>query len=294
MSVRTSINIPYTVILLNNSSSEYSKDIYMAYTNREIGKIVREYRKKRRLTGGELGARAGISQSKLSKIETGVHATLRHDEIETILNILKVSTPILQQILRSIDSGYQRETLSLYRYFSRDTLDHEVSAKIIRIYCNTTLPLLVQTVAFRKEYATLNGVGNELQNDLKMLTARQDMLWEGTRKYEIIMPQMVLYTVFGSKSVHFSQLDRLERLVAVSNLRIGILPLEVGTAPAEYGSFAVYDDTMAINAMITGEVTTTNKQDIDIHLDIFARLQRMASYDEDAIALIRRAAATLI
>jgi len=263
----------------------------MIYTTREIGKVISEYRKKQQLTGSELASMMQLSQSKISKIETGYYSQLRPVEIQKIMNILKVPVIISQQILRSItDDTQKHDVRRYYEYSFFSGLSAEIASKTVRIYCNTIVPALLQTTSFRKAFSVANGIEDQLPTELQQIMLRQDQLWEGTRKYELIMPEMVLYSFFASREVHLGQLDRIERTIGAPNVRIGIIPLEAGTVPSEYGAFALYDERMVVDAITTGEVESTSRNAIRGHLEIFERLSRIAYYGDDAVALIRKAA----
>jgi transcriptional regulator with XRE-family HTH domain len=262
----------------------------MTYSSREIGQIIRTYRKQRGMNGTELGVKAGLSQSKISKIETGSYRTLQLMELERIVNILVIPRSISQQILRSVKESEAAPSLLARSYFFNRVLKDEQTSGTIRIYCPTLLPALLQTLEFRKHYLAASMRDIDLSHDLKQLTARQDMLWDKNHMYKFLLTETVLYTSFGSEIMR-AQLDRIERMIAVPNIRIGILPLETGAVLADYGPFALYDERLCIQAFATGQTELTKREDIRIHLDLFSRLEEVACFDEQAVKLLQKAAA---
>jgi hypothetical protein len=153
------------------------------------------------------------------------------------------------------------------------------------------MPALTQTVEYRKAYLVKNGFQEQdMPQDLKYVASRQDLMWETGRQYHIVIPQMALYTVVAARHVHRAQLDRLERMLAMPNVKIGIIPLEAGSVAVEHGPFALYDDRVLINAHIHGDTRTTNKEDILTHRMLFDELQALACYGAAAVRLIRTAA----
>ena len=57
---------------------------YLARTTKQLGAIIRRERKKRGLTQGELGAKIGLRQATISKLEAGEPAT----QMQTLLDTL--------------------------------------------------------------------------------------------------------------------------------------------------------------------------------------------------------------
>jgi transcriptional regulator with XRE-family HTH domain len=87
-------------------------------TSKQIGPTLKKLRKQCMLTGLALSASVGISQSKLSKIETG-NILPKPEELAKILNILSVPLNIQQQLFQSLtDSIRNAHSLKLRKYFS--------------------------------------------------------------------------------------------------------------------------------------------------------------------------------
>lgn len=262
----------------------------MKITNRQVGATIRELRKKRGITGVELGHKTNLSQSKISKIETGSVAP-KPDELKKILNILGAPMTIRQQILRSIDNAaYAFGNFQIGFYENTNYIQLDRQSKIVRTFVTNAVPAVLQTFDYRKAYLRLNGLKEEeMGENLKSLNMRQDLLWEGKPKHHILIPQAALYTVIADKPVHRAQLDRIERMLALPNLDIGIIPTEAGFLPFEFTAFAIFDDRVLLNALAHGETQSTDPATIELHLNIFAGLHALACYDDDAAALLRKA-----
>ena len=261
---------------------------------RQVGQTIRELRKKRGITGEEMGRRAGLSQSKISKIETGYYTRLQYGEIKKILNILGASHTITQQILRVVDDAAHNADSKVWFYeynYSHASGELEQRANLIRIYTANGIPALLQTTAYRTASLQRKGIlGDELNDYLKRTVERQDLLWNEKRVFHLILPQAALYTLEAPKRVHVAQLDRLERVISgMLSVKLGVIPVEAGTVLIEHSSFALYDEHTLIQALARYEITTQDQQEIECHSDVFTALERLAFYDDDAIALIRKA-----
>lgn len=260
---------------------------------RFIGKTIQDLRRQLHMTGEELGQRAHLSQSKISKIETGFYGRLKYDEVQKILNILGASKTIQQQILRAVDETAhvtQKHHALQGVTFNSDAGERERGARTIKVYVANGIPALFQTVTYRKASLEYKGFNDaEVQLGIQHTLARQDLIWEGGRTYHIIIPQAALYTLVTSRRQHLVQLDRLERYMGLSNLKLGIISVTAGQVLAEHGSFALYDDQTLVQALPRGETSTQDALDIELCREIFVALDRLAGYGEDAVQLVRKA-----
>lgn len=260
---------------------------------RHIGQVIAALRRNMNITGEELGRRSSMSQSKISKIETGFYAQPNPAEIRTILNILKAPVTIIQRIEYVLDASTPRhktQALSLSIAVTKACFDLEQKSQSIKIYVANAIPALLQTLTYRKASLCYKGINNDdLSTLLNNTLLRQDKLWSGRHKFYFLIPQTVLYTVATTKAEHMMQLDRLERAIDIPHVTFGIIPLEAGTILVEYSSFALYDGHTLVQALSKYELTSHDKEEIELHDNVFRSLSDLALYNEDAVRLIRTA-----
>src|ERR1700691_5335176 len=67
-----------------------------------VGQAIRNLRRTRNMTGEELGKRVGLSQPRISKIETGIDPSPKSADIVAILDILEAPQTIRQQIMSAL------------------------------------------------------------------------------------------------------------------------------------------------------------------------------------------------
>src|ERR1700691_1655660 len=118
-----------------------------------IGQLIRELRRQRNMTGGELAQRIGLSQSKISKIETGLDTNIPSSRIEKILNILEAPQTIRQQIQASLGNS---DIVQVRRLRTRPVSAHERALEelrvvnLLRTFSFNLCPALLQTVEYRE------------------------------------------------------------------------------------------------------------------------------------------------
>lgn len=255
-----------------------------------VGKIVKDLRQSRGLTGRELGVKARMSQSKISKIETGYYTHLIPAEIEIILNILNASKIITQQIMTAIKDDLHT-TRGISRINWRDTnkvLDQERKSQLTRMFMFSGPPASFQTLEYRRYILSTYDRGtDEINQDIDI--KRQDLLWDGHHKYDVIIHEAGLYTIFSPQRVQLAQLDRLERLLDAEYIKLGIMPLQAGLITFEHSSFVLYDERLLVALVGGSEIEFDNPRDIMEHKNKFEVLEKKACYGDEARTLIRNA-----
>lgn len=183
----------------------------------------------------------------------------------------------------------------------REIAELEASAASIRIYDHAVVPGLLQV----REYALLVFEMADV-NDQWDFTAkvegrmhRQVVLLDQSKQFTILMTEATLRWRPGSIALQTEQLRHIRAMMALPNVRIGILPLQ-GRANTIYPEgFWIYADradeadTLVVVELVTDEVTISQPTSIALYLREFDRLCAGAAYDDTAHALIDRIIADL-
>ncbi|HUB93325.1 MAG TPA: Scr1 family TA system antitoxin-like transcriptional regulator [Verrucomicrobiae bacterium] len=260
-------------------------------TDFQVGLAIRTLRQEHQLTGEQLGRMVGMSQAKISRIETGAIGAARSTDIEAILNILNASQTIRQQFALISERG---DSVQIHRFATlqfrfEQTYRREQESKSIRMYVVGGIPALLQTLAYRRELLQQLLAAKDLARALKTITRRQDLLFEPSRRFHFIMPETVLYTRIAHKAVQYAQLDRIGRLLDLHTVAIGIVPMETGLSPLDNCTFGLYDDRFLMRAITDGEIYTEDPTIIAAHHRLFSELERKADYGHAAQTLIEKA-----
>lgn len=258
----------------------------------QIGKILKGLRRQRGLTGISLGEKVGLSQSKISKIETGTHRPT-NEELEKFLNILKPSEIIRQQIYstysqqKSLDEG---KTYTMNFRYNAHAFDVEQKAKDMRVFCMTQTPALLQTAGYREGLLRhFDLTDEEIRKNLKMTLGRQDTLWTKGHSWHFLILETGLYTAAAGATVQREQLDRLERLIGMSQIVIGIIPYNVGFAVVDVSTFVLYDNDHVSMCVAGVDIMSNDSEDVCRHQKLFEELRHKAVYGQEAISYVRAA-----
>jgi transcriptional regulator with XRE-family HTH domain len=252
---------------------------------------LREARRAAGLTGERLAARCGISQSKISKIETGkVLASVTDVErILTALGARQDLTDGLMSLARLANTDFENVRSSLKRGLhqkQRELAALEADASHIRFFLPTMLSGLLQT----PEYARASlGVfpGDHSQAIAKRLD-RQATLYNRAKRFTFILTEAAVRWQLVEPSIMAVQMGRLSSLSELANIRLGIIPLDTCIPDGPLNTFTVYDDRIATAETFGGVIMMRDPRDVTYHLELFAFFERYAVFDDTVRALLEK------
>lgn len=255
----------------------------------ELATALRDARRAAGLTGERLAARCGISQSKISKIETGkVLATLT--DVERILNALGTSqdrTAELMALARLANTEFQSVRASLKRGLhqkQRELAALETDTLHIRFF----LPLMITGLLQTPEYARAslaNFPGDHPQAIAKRLD-RQAALYNPAKRFTFILTEAAVRWQLCEPQVMAVQMGRLASLSELPNIRLGIIPLDSYVPDGPLNTFTVYDERIATAETFGGVIMMRDPRDIAYHLELFAFFERYAVTGGEVRALL--------
>jgi transcriptional regulator with XRE-family HTH domain len=255
----------------------------------ELATALREARKQAGLTGDRLAARCGISQSKISKIETGKVLPSATD-VERILSSLGVGgelTADLMALARLANMEFQSVRASLRRGLhqkQRELAALEADSRHIRFF----LPLMITGLLQTPEYARAslaNFPGDHPQTIAKRLD-RQANLYNSVKRFTFVLTEAAVRWQLCEPRVMAVQMGRLASLSELPNIRLGIIPLDKYVPDGPLNTFTVYDERIATAETFGGVIMMRDPRDVSYHLELFAFFEQYAVFDEEARALL--------
>lgn len=262
---------------------------------RQIGKLIRNLRREQDLTGVAIAKQAGISQSKLSKIETGIILPTAA-EAQMMLHILGVAEHIQQQIADLLSRRRtERHTPDRQPQTNHDdALDFEASASTVSILTINAIPSLLQTATYMASKLRHYQAGTaDFEHQKAVWLQRQDLMLNKRRRSNFIIIEAALYTPIVGPHDMLIQLDRLERMTNFANIEIGILPTAEGLTQLEHGAFAYYElpsRTVVHQPYVGGAYISSEPDVVAACRHAFETLRKRAAYHDSARILIRQAA----
>ncbi|MGH3921326.1 MAG: helix-turn-helix domain-containing protein, partial [Pseudonocardiaceae bacterium] len=255
---------------------------------------MRQLRIQAGLSGAEAARRAGLSQSKISRAETGSFLPTE-DDVAALCRIYRAS-PQIRRELRDMTRELRESTTSARVVLQRGGWwmqqrigKLETAASRIRTFAPATVVGLVQTQSY---IDALLGTSLTGQDRRRMISARlqRQRIIDTDREFILVMAEGALRWNMGGAEVMVEQMDRLVLESWRPNVRLGIIEWTTpATVPALHG-FTIYDSRAVLLGTQTATAIVTDRQDMRAYEEHWSELEPLVSYDEAARAAIERVA----
>lgn len=245
------------------------------------------------LSGERLARRCGMSQSKVSRIETGRLLPSVVD-VEQMLTGLGVDQPIKHELLalaRVANTEYHDVRLSVRRglhHRQRELATLERTATDVRHFLPTLVTGLLQTPEYmRAAIAPPNEpAGGDVGKAVAAKLERQAVLHQPGKRFSFLLTESALRWRLCPPPVMALQLDRLVSLSQLTAVRIGILPLDRTVPDGAYSTFVTYDRRLVTVELFTGQLVLRDPKDVDYYRTLFQFFAERAEWESAARAFI--------
>lgn len=238
-----------------------------------------------------------MSQSKISRIETGLYKRTPRKEVEIILKALQASDSNQAEILHQLNA--ERTPLGSFvlmadtekaAQYQRLIRRHIRTAKHIRYYSSGIIHGLLQTPEYMR--AIFNVVCAKPGDHAAALRQRllsQDYLWDQERTFTFVLSHATLYSAPAGSQAQLIQLGHLEQMARLPNINLMIIPLEAGAHLPGFLSVNITDEKAAIIEIGAQTHFITNHEEVLNYKNLLSHLQSFAVSGEDALLFIRQA-----
>nr|WP_223244939.1 helix-turn-helix transcriptional regulator [Streptomyces sp. CBMA156] len=239
---------------------------------------MRGLRKASGLSGERLAKRCNMSQSKISRIETGKTLPTVVD-VELILSAFEGLPPEVTRELLDLARAANVEYVA-WRTYARLGLYHkqaelkalEGSSRLMRHF----LPAIPTGLLHVREYAmaTLTPtVGSSPASDVARVVQarieRQSVLDDPKRHFIFLMTEQAIRWQRASRPVMAAQMLHMAAIAEKPNVEISIIPQGIPVRGTPMNIFVIYDDRLVTIELFSGEVVLRNPQDVDHHIALF-------------------------
>ncbi|MGW4412882.1 helix-turn-helix domain-containing protein [Nonomuraea sp. NPDC004702] len=251
------------------------------------------------LSGRELAARLGVSQSKISRIEsTALLPSL--PEVEAWAEA--VGAPLeVREALRELTSEAFIE-VHTWRTRAQALPDvqeelrrRDIDAQTLLNLQLTVIPGLLQTAAYARQMFTTFVISYTPEEVASWIAARIDrqVILYGEQHLEFLIGEAALRTRYGPVRDHLAQLDRIASLTTLTNVRIGLLPHHHQAHTQALHGFTLYQgaqpqDTLVAVEALHGQLYVTDPDSIDLYRRQWDLLRASALFDAQARAFLQQ------
>jgi transcriptional regulator with XRE-family HTH domain len=203
---------------------------------RRLGGELRRHREQAGVPGRQLAERIGISQSKISRIESGT-ALPTIPEVTAWAAAVGASGDEAGSLLALAEAAYTEvhpwnAALQDHGHLQDDIQELENRTGVKRVYEPSVIPGLLQTADYVRRIFTMFQPAYA-EPDIPAVVAgrldRQVALFDSARQFEFLITEAALRWRIGPVGLLRAQLDRIASVSTLENVSIGLIPQ---TAPA--------------------------------------------------------------
>jgi transcriptional regulator with XRE-family HTH domain len=282
------------------------KDELLLSKRRRLGGELRRHREQAGVSGRQLAERIGISQSKISRIESGTSLPTI-PQVTAWAAAVGASGDEAEALLALAEAAYTEvhpwnAALQGHGHLQDDIQELENRAGVKRVYEPSVIPGLLQTAEYVRRIFTMFQPAYA-EFDIPAVVAgrldRQVALFDPARQFEFLITEAALRWRIGPVSLLRAQLDRIASVSTLENVSMGLIPQ---TAPAlthvPHG-FVIFepagdeDDALVLVETVHANLTVGEASQVELYHRQWSLLARTAVYGAAARALLAEVAADI-
>ncbi|MFI5645668.1 helix-turn-helix domain-containing protein [Kitasatospora sp. NPDC051705] len=263
----------------------------LGQSKQELAATLKDLRKRAGLSGARLAARCNMSQSKISRIESGKSPATPMD-VEQILRALKAPPEILASVaelarLASTDwQGLRALRRKGLHRKQQELANLESSSTEFRFFLLSMITGLLSTPEYIK--ASLSHLQGDQSQLIARKLSRQEILYDTDKKFTFLLSEMAARWPLIPAPAMAMQIDRLISLSRLPNIQIGIIPLTGLMPVAPMDTFTVYDRSLVTIETTTGVLALRDPKDVAIHVDTFSTMEGCAMFGAEMRNLLEQ------
>ena len=258
------------------------------------------------LGGRDIAAHVGISQSKVSRIETGAGLPTL-PEVRAWVAAVGASDETRDYLVQLTEAAHTdvetwRMALRGRPHLQDQTGAYETTARTIRNFHPAIVPGLLQTAEYVRRvlsFVDVDPFGMQHHDHAAAVAARmqrQEALYDENRQFDFLITEAALRWHSYDSALVIPQLDRIASVATLRNVRIGLLPADAPVPGILEHNFQLYTDRdddqepVVRVELIHARLTISDPEDVAIYQERFTRWSDVAVHDDQAQELLHRIA----
>ncbi|MEU1629755.1 helix-turn-helix transcriptional regulator [Streptomyces sp. NPDC020096] len=256
-----------------------------------------EIRRDAGLTGRDIARACGWHPSKSSRIENA-RTPPSADDIRAWCHACGAEgqTADLIACLRAVEGMFiewQRMERAGLRQAQEARLPLYQRTRRFRSYSSWLVPGLIQTRAYTtaalRAIQQRRGLVDDVDDAVAARMERQRLLFEGDRRFALLIEESVLRSGIGGKEVMAGQLGHLITIGSLPNVSLGVVPMRPDRSRWPVEGFWIYDAAQVNVELVSGYLTITQPREIAMYAETFGELAKLAVYGSRARSLVTAA-----
>ncbi len=263
-----------------------------------VGQALASLRRERHLTGQQLGRRVGMSQAKISKIETGSVVPTPRD-VERLTRALDVPAGQARQLVAQADASQNQMTDWRLRHgvglaaSQRELARVEATTRLFRFFHPAVIGGLLQTAEYARSLLSIiqrkradpAGVSDEIAvaEGVSARIKRQEVLTDPGKKFSFLMTESVLHHLVCHPTEMVAQLHRIREASSRPNVTVAFIPSTVQLAYPPFHGFTLFDKRLVLVDVFNTFISSRGPDDVELYARVFDALREQAVTDIDEI-----------
>ncbi|WP_305786812.1 helix-turn-helix domain-containing protein [Symbioplanes lichenis] len=257
-----------------------------------LGEELARHRRRRGLTGRQLGEIVGMSQAKISRIETGA-GTTEPGDVGTIARALDLGEDegrrlVARAVMRMQNrmTDWRMTGSGLVRNQER-MAELEAATTTYRVFQPVMIHGLLQTSEYARAVMgkfDLAAFGyGAVAEAVSARMKRQEVLTGRRKRFHFLLAEGALANLLCPAAVMLGQIERLRTAVRQDNVDIGVVPFDRQWAVPPMHGFDILDDQCVEIDLLNTGLTTQGSADIRAYRTTFDALWQQAAEDFDGL-----------
>ena len=262
----------------------------------QLARQLRALRQAAGLGGIEAGRRAGISQSKISKLERGLLLPQVAD-VEALCRVYGAAPEDREELLglvaslRSDAVEPARVILARGAYRLQQRIGQlEASVSLLRSFQPCMVIGLLQTEAYARVVFSSTLTGQDLERAVAARRKRQAVLHDERKQLVLVMSEGALRWQAGSPAIMIEQLQAIAEATRLPTVRVGVVPYSTPMPVFPRHGWHIYDSDAVIVGTETGTATITDPDDVADYERLFGVIEERAAFGDAACGVLERVA----
>jgi len=212
------------------------------------------------LSGRELARRIGTSQSKVSRIESGM-AIPSLPEVSAWATAVGAPTTTRDSLVTLTEAAFTevqgwRDALRARPHVQDEIQALETRARMLRTFQSSVVPGMLQTAEYaRRVFSFFQApfAKGDIPAAVAARLDRQLALYENDRQFNFLIAEAALRWLPGTPDLLLAQLDRIASVSTLDNVSVGVIPLGAQAVTMLTHAFVIYDGRDEQDALVSVE-----------------------------------------